>query len=240
MRVIALTQKGPTKFENEDRIVVGRSVISDGICIDEMGCGVIAVADGVGGNKAGAVASDFVSKRLLGATKVDAALFESINTELIFESIAREGCNGMATTLSGVCIYGGKASLFSIGNTRVYLLQGKRYLKQLTSDDTTLNFLVSTGRLSPSDADTFERKNEITTCFGGGNPSLFNIKLEKIEIPVAPILITSDGIHDHLSVDEMEAVIEEQGLTESACIELISAARKNGSLDDASVILANF
>lgn len=151
--------------------------------------------------------------------------------------IGTEGQKGMATTLSGICCTEGKPQLFSIGNTRVYLLQSRKYLKQLTTDDTTLNYLLATGQLAPEDADSFERKNEITACFGGGSQDLFKVKVTYIEPLAAPVMITSDGIHDYLSVDQMEDIIEEHGLNEAACIEMIKLARNNGSLDDASIIL---
>ena len=127
--------------------------------------------------------------------------------------------------------------MFSIGNTRVYLLQSRKYLKQLTTDDTTLNYLLATGQLAPQNADSFERKNEITACFGGGSADLFKVKVNYIEPLIAPFMITSDGIHDYLSVDQMENIIEEHGLNDKTCFEMIQAARNNGSLDDASIIM---
>jgi protein phosphatase len=139
--------------------------------------------------------------------------------------------------LSGICCTKGKPQLFSIGNTRVYLLQSRKYLKQLTTDDTILNYLLATGQLSSEDAKSFERKNEITACFGGGSSDLFKVKVSHIEPLTAPIMITSDGIHDYLSVDQMEDIIEEHGLCEDSCIELIKVARSNGSVDDASIVL---
>ena len=161
-----------------------------------------------------------------------------INSELLHLSRTNEAQSGMATTLAGVFITPNEVQLFSIGNSRVYLLQSQKYLKQLTTDDTTLNYLLSIGILSPEDAATFDRKNEITACFGGSE-GLFKMKLSTIEPLICPIIITSDGIHDHLSVDKMEEIIEEHGLCKDTCIELIKAARAEGSVDDASIILGN-
>ncbi len=66
---------------------------------------------------------------------------------------------------------------------------------------------------------------------------LFKIKFNDIESVVSPILLTSDGIHDFLSADQLEDIIEEYGLTETACEEMISKARMLGSCDDASIVL---
>ncbi len=237
MKVIAVTQKGLNKIENEDRIIIGKTIVANGTLFSEITDGIIAVADGVGGQNAGSVASHFVANSICSMSKITADQLRVINNELIKASEDNAGQKGMATTLSGVCIGDSNTQLFSIGNTRVYLLQSRKYLKQLTTDDTTLNYLLATGQLSAEDAKSFERKNEITACFGGGSSDLFKVKVSHIEPLTAPIMITSDGIHDHLSVDKMEEIIEEHGLSENACVELIKAARNNGSVDDASVVL---
>lgn len=237
MKVLAVTQKGINKIENEDRIIVGKSIVANGTLYTELKEGIVAAADGVGGHNAGAIASHFVSNKLCHLKKISVEMLKAINDELIAISKTTEGQKGMATTLSGICCTEGKPQLFSIGNTRVYLLQSRKYLKQLTTDDTTLNYLLATGQLSPEDADSFERKNEITACFGGGSADLFKVKVNYIEPLVAPIMITSDGIHDYLSVDQMEDIIEKYGLSEKTCYEMIQTARNNGSLDDASIII---
>lgn len=237
MNVIAVTQKGLNKTENEDRIIVGKTIVSGGTLFSEIDNGIIAVADGVGGNNAGAIASHFVANKVCYLKEISVEQLKAINDELISVSNAVEWQKGMATTLSGICYTESKPQLFSIGNTRVYLLQSRKYLKQLTTDDTILNYLLATGQLAPEDADSFERKNEITACFGGGSADLFKVKVNYIEPLVAPVMITSDGIHDYLSVDQMEDIIEEHGLNEKTCFEMIQAARNNGSLDDASIII---
>lgn len=237
MNVIAVTQKGLNKTENEDRIIVGKTIIADGTLISDIENGIIAVADGVGGHNAGAIASHFVADKLCHLQEISVEQLKAINDELIKISETTDGQQGMATTLSGICCTGSKPLLFSIGNTRIYSIQSRKYLKQLTADDTTLNYLLATGRLAPEDAESFNRKNEIIACFGGGFADLFKVKVNYIDQLVAPIMITSDGIHDYLSVDQMEDIIEEYGLSKEGCIEMIQTARNNGSLDDASIII---
>lgn len=237
MNVIAVTQKGLNKTENEDRIIVGKTIIADGTLISDIENGIIAVADGVGGHNAGAIASHFVADKLRHLQEISVEQLKAINDELIKISETTDGQQGMATTLSGICCTGSKPLLFSIGNTRIYSIQSRKYLKQLTADDTTLNYLLATGRLAPEDAESFNRKNEIIACFGGGFADLFKVKVNYIDQLVAPIMITSDGIHDYLSVDQMEDIIEEYGLSKEGCIEMIQTARNNGSLDDASIII---
>lgn len=237
MNIIAVTQKGPSKAENEDRIVIGKNLIASGIIQAQCGSGIIAVADGVGGNNAGAVASHFIAERLTTLDRVSAEVFSRINEELLSLSSSRLEYENMATTLSGIAVFNGTTHLFSVGNTRVYLLQSRKYLKQLTTDDTTLNYLLATGQLSSENAETFNRKNEITACFGGGASHLFKVKFNTIDSLTSPFIMTSDGIHDYISIDQMEDIITEYGITTATCESLISAARASGSQDDVSVIL---
>ncbi len=237
MNIVAVTQKGPNKAENEDRIVVGNAVLASGSLISELREGVVAIADGVGGNPRGAAAAAFVAKALCELSCVSAESMEHINQQLLRTAQQDPRHYNMATTLTGIDLHAKAASVFHTGNTRAYLLQSGKYLKQLTADDTTLHYLLATGRLSPEEADAFNRKNEITSCFGGGKAALFRIKISALDTHFAPIVLTSDGVHDYLSIDHMEDIIQQHGLTIQCCEAMIAAARSNGSNDDASVVL---
>ena len=68
-----------------------------------------------------------------------------INTDLLKDSEANRDLSEMATTLSGIYLFGESASVLHVGNTRVYAKQGN-YLKQLASDHTVYNWLNSLGR----------------------------------------------------------------------------------------------
>ena len=239
MKIIAVTQKGINKTENEDRIVIGKSIIAEGTIFTEIDNGVLAVADGVGGNNAGSVASHFIAGKLCILKEVSDEALSAINEELLRLSMEKSEYHGMATTLSGMLLSQGKARLFSIGNTRMYLLQCRKYLKQITNDDTTLNYLLASGQLTLEDAEKFNKKNEITACFGGGSSQLFKIKFSSIEFLDSPILITSDGIHDYIPIDQMEDIIGEFGVSIAACEAMIIAARDGGSCDDISIVLGD-
>ena len=64
MKIYAATQKGVQKAQNEDRVVLNQNILSMGIHECECTEGFVAVTDGVGGNNAGAVASQFVAEEL--------------------------------------------------------------------------------------------------------------------------------------------------------------------------------
>lgn len=237
MKIYAATQKGVQKTQNEDRIALNHEVMAAGTHEYECTEGFVAIADGVGGNKAGAVASQFVANELSKCSHSIESLME-INRKLITLSQTDEALAGMATTLALVDFTKDSAKITYVGNTRVYAVINGKYLKQLTRDDTTLEYLLATGQLDASTAESFNRKNEITACFGAGNLAL--LKLKQIDISGHDTMIlTSDGIHDYVSLDEMEAIYCAADDKMEFCKKLIEQAVENGSVDDASVLVLN-
>ena len=85
MNIIAVTQKGPQKIENEDRVVVNKTILSSGVLQTDFTGGILAVADGVGGNNAGAVASHFVAMKLTYLAEPSEAALTAINQALLEE-----------------------------------------------------------------------------------------------------------------------------------------------------------
>jgi len=241
MRIYAMTEKGEHS-ENEDRILINGNIISDGFFETESTeKTTICVADGVGGNNAGAVASSFVCEKLKNAGSIDKNSLIDINTQLLEKSTSDANLKGMATTLSGICIDDTNANIFHIGNTRIYVFQGS-YIKQITEDHTSVNWLVKTGKLSKKEAETYDRRNEITACFGGGNPALINSLVfeERNEAlsNTKRIVLTSDGVHEYVSIDELEDVLKNDSLEpKSMYNEILSIAKANGSTDDKSIII---
>ena len=239
MNIYAITKKGVGKPENEDRIIAGKTILSSRKHFTDERCTVIAVADGVGGNAGGAVASHFVANELCLLDHVDEDVLRGINDRLIALSASSDERRTMATTLSGICLSDGGVCLYNVGNSRVYLLQGGKYLKQLTTDDTTAQFLISTGKLKEEELESYDRKNEITACFGGGNPELLKLRIDRLELQSGSFMITSDGVHDHLDADRIEDLIAEYGISLPCCEEIVKAAVANGSEDDMSIIFAD-
>ena len=216
-------------------MVLNQNILSVGIYEYECTEGFVAVADGVGGNNAGAVASQFVVEELGKCDHTIKNLTE-INRKLIERSRTDEALAGMATTLAMVDYTEDSAKITYVGNTRVYAVVNGKYLKQLTRDDTTLEYLLATGQLDSFAAESFERKNEITACFGADNPAL--LKLKQIDASGQDTLIvTSDGIHDHVRIDDMEDICCAEDNKREFCKKLIEQAVENGSMDDMSVIM---
>lgn len=240
-KIYAMTEKGEHS-ENEDRILINDTIVSAGTFEAECDSNLkICVADGVGGNNAGAVASSFVCENLKNMPYINKSGLEGINSRLLEKSAENTNLKGMATTLSGICTDDTTANIFHIGNTRIYVFQGS-YIKQITEDHTSVNWLVKTGKLSKKEAETYDRRNEITACFGGGNPTLISSLVFKENdetlINAKRIILTSDGVHEYVSIDELEDVLNNENLEPlSMCSEILKIAKEKGSTDDKSIII---
>lgn len=232
------THAGQRHNISEDAVLVGPEVIfetSTELPIPENG--FVCIADGVGGNRGGNQAAQFVLKSL---SKVSADTDEDlknnlreINESLISTARAEGVAPDMATTLTGFFFHGNLCRLIHVGNTRVYIRQGK-YLKQITSDHTTYNWLLSSGQV-----DVAEQCNkcEITNCFGGNNPDLLAKLLITECQRFSLALLTSDGVHEYVDIDSLEDIVSGEGSLADKCEEIIQRAIKAGSEDDLTVVI---
>ena len=171
MKVLIYSEKGYKKAICEDAALLNEHIISDSFSETQINSrALVAIADGVGGNAGGELASRYVLSQF---DKID---IENITAEEMHQFI--ENCNiglleyakqftgkeNMATTLTGIILLQDTCDIFHIGNTRVYGLQGS-YLKQFTKDQTTYQWLLDRGHIEEAD---ICNKNEITYCLGGG------------------------------------------------------------------------
>ena len=239
MKVYVMTQKGTAKHENEDRVLVDNQIVSEGYREATLDSGIIAIADGVGGNNAGAIASDFVVTKLSGNKKISRSDLLEINEQLIALSDKNPEYSNMATTLSGIVMGDSESDIFHIGNTRIYIMQGA-YLRQITEDNTTVNWLLKNGKLSESEAQNYDRRNEITACFGGGDNKLADALYYEGDgsiVAAKTIIMTSDGIHEYIDIDSFEELLNEDINYEQKLKNIIATAVENGSPDDKSIAI---
>lgn len=241
MMVYVATRRGAGKEQSEDSVLVGDNLICDAMAEFEFSTsGVIGVADGVGGNVGGHIASAFITERLkhfsiLGSVINDEKIREwliGLNNGLLEEG-KKAGLSELATTLTALMYVDGQKYIVHIGNTRAYVLQGQ-YLKQLTIDHTVYNRLLKMGRI---DEASICRRNEITNCLGGGDPVL------AASLSVSPcqefntMLLTSDGVHDFIELDKLEHFLMADGTGLDKCNSIIQTAIDAGSKDDLTVII---
>lgn len=240
MKVYLQSQKGSSKYASEDRILVGSEVFADQEAVRFLDRGHVLLADGVGGNNAGAVAAFQVCKKMSEVDELRPEAFSAINEHLFSMGVENENYRNMATTATGVLFSSTTTAVsYHVGNTRLYAIQAGEYLKQLTSDDTVVEYLIRTGKLTEEEAKNYPARNEITSCFGGGKASLLRIKVDNINLAqFHHFLLTCDGIHDYLTLDEMEDILGQcNGDWSKAIGELITRAKESGSPDDCSAVI---
>lgn len=231
------TQKGMGKVKGEDAVLVGHEIFYEtALALPAPESGFICLADGVGGHKGGRTASHhiltFLSESECDGTNLKDIILKA-NDSLINKASGTSELKNMATTLSGIWYSGHSRFLLHIGNTRVYTRQGK-YLKQLTSDHTLYKLLMSLGRTEEAESCN---RNIIIGCLGGNRPDLITyLSITKLG-NAGMYLLTSDGIHEYVSIDYLENTLsrEQDGLEK--CTDIIEEAKKAGSTDDLTVVL---
>jgi protein phosphatase len=244
VKVYVYSEKGAGKKSCEDAALVDGNIVSDSYYeLQVDGDGIIAIADGVGGNAGGEYASRFVLNQLgnvvissLTTEKLEKEIL-NINLKLLQYAASMSNMESMATTLTGFVMTLDKDYIFHVGNTRLYIMQGN-YLKQVTEDQTTYQWLCRIGQTE--NAETCN-KNEITHCMGGGNEKFASgINVEEREgLKLCKrILMTTDGIHEYLDVDELEEFVLGD-ISEQALKALFEKARLNGSVDDKTVMVVD-
>lgn len=232
MNVFAATKKGRNKDHSDDRIVIGDIVLNNECRLFEnISPKIIGISDGVGGNAGGNIAAQFICERSTLLPNDDLLQNAAdINTELLRYSSEVKGKEKMAATFSAI-IFGGDTKIIHIGNTRIYAVQGG-YLKQLTNDQTTYNMLRFRGLNEEAENCN---KSELVSCFGGGTERLFSPQIIDVSAP-KKIVMTSDGIHDHVDIDSIEEIISSEKSCREKSDELIQKALDNGSCDDLSIV----
>lgn len=242
MKVLIYSEKGYKKAICEDAALLNEYIISDSFSETQItSSALIAIADGVGGNAGGELASRYVLSQF---EKID---IEDITAEEMYQFI--ENCNiglleyakqfrgkeNMATTLTGIILLPDTCFIFHIGNTRAYGLQGS-YLKQFTKDQTTYQWLLDRGQVE--EADTCN-KNEITYCLGGGNLKYaagICVNEYLLLNQCKRILLSSDGIHEYVSTDELEDFILGD-INKETMQKIVDKARSTGSDDDKTIVV---
>ena len=238
MRITAYQQKGcrQEKKEMEDRIAAGGNVLSSGFHrMETEEDGIYGVFDGVGGMQGSAFASALAAGRMTDLKapytpeKIRAALQEA-HDELTENS-------STATTATGIAFSGDEAILFHIGNCRLYGL-ADGYIRQLTTDQTKYEDLLNAGRTPEEIPES--AKCVINACLGARKELISQLVLEEIGPRIrqcSRLLFTSDGVHDYLAADDLEAALAGE-ITEESLRLLAEKAVGNGSEDDISIMAA--
>lgn len=219
---------------------------------------VFLVADGVGGNEAGEVASrlgtDSVEEFLLNtfrrfaavpSTDGQAALRElqaalgRADARLFDEADRHPEWRGMGTTLTMAIVSGRRLFVAHAGDSRCYLNSGGT-LRQLTTDHTVAAELARTGVITRAEQERHPWRHVVTNLLGG---SEHGVRAEVHLLDLHPgdvLLLCSDGLTDMVPDQAIAAVLAAEADPEAACRRLIDDANRNGGKDNVTAVLARF
>ena len=202
------------------------------------------LADGMGGHNAGDFASSHAVQILVDEIRKDADFnpikvlrhaIETANTAILDRAQKEEGLRGMGTTIVAATIVGHYAYVANVGDSRLYLIQGK--IHQITKDHSLVQEMVRMGEIKPEEARNHPDKNIITRALGAERTvdiDFFDLKME----PGSTILMCSDGLSNMVEDSKIEEIILDQtNELPKKGERLLSEANRNGGKDNIAVIL---
>ncbi|MBV8983418.1 MAG: Stp1/IreP family PP2C-type Ser/Thr phosphatase [Acidimicrobiia bacterium] len=232
LRAGGATDTGLVRDHNEDRYLADEHLF--------------VVADGVGGHKAGEVASQTAVETLQHA-------FTEPTTENLVEAVktanrtvwnlaeANSDQRGMGTTLTAIALVddGGedRLAIVNVGDSRAYLLQ-QGQLEQLTEDHSLVEQLVREGQLTPEEAQVHPQRSIITRALGL-DPDVEVDSWELTPYKGDRLLLCSDGLTNEVSDADIATTLRTVGDPEEAAKQLVDAARDHGGNDNITCVVVD-
>ena len=236
MKTFYLTDAGKIRTHNEDSVIILHNDNNEYI---------MAVADGMGGHKAGEIASkiaidtitnSFEEIESLGKKEDAIEWIRSIVTEInnkIFDYTNRhDESKGMGTTLV-LAIRTNDYILFgNIGDSSGFVIKNDKMVK-VTKDHTLVNLLVSTGELTEEEAKYHPRKNVLMRALGANNP--IEADIFDVDTSVKGIFLCSDGLTNMITNEQIEKVLNSKLTIEEKVVRLIRKSNSRVGTDNISI-----
>ena len=220
--------------------------------------GLLLLADGLGGYKAGEVASEIAV--LMIAAEITEAMQNRVDSKKIVQNLMPESillidavkktnaaiyhisknqplCSGMGTTLVAGLFANNKLTIGHIGDSRMYCLRNQA-LRQLTEDHSLIQAQINAGLITQEQAKTASNRNLVTRALGI-DPEV-ELELQEVDVEVGDVyLMCSDGLSDLVEDAEItEILLEANDNITLAAKKLVQTANNNGGTDNISVVIA--
>jgi len=203
------------------------------------------VADGMGGHKAGDLASRYTVEKFLEVVKESKAenpisiIEEAVrvaNIALIEKAEESIDYEGMGTTLVVATFVKESLYIANVGDSRLYCIN--KSIHQITRDHSLVEEMINIGEIDRKNARTHEKKNIITRAIGVDT----EVTADFFEIDYYPgdiFLMCSDGLSNMIEDEDIKTIVNSGGELEDIGQKLIDTANENGGKDNISVILIN-
>jgi len=240
MEFWSLTDPGIVRTMNQDACFAEHLDKNTLLCV---------VCDGMGGAKAGNVASNLAMEVFaqemknsyhgdLSGDKLKSVLENAVklaNFTVYDQAQQFEDFSGMGTTLSAALIRGREVTAVNVGDSRVYRIN-EEGITQITKDHSVVQLMVDRNEMTPEQAKTYPGKNLITRAIGTESMvacDIFNVKLQKGD----RLLVCTDGLSNLLSDQEILFEVLHGGELADCCQRLLDIALKRGAPDNVTSIL---
>ncbi|MGN1090276.1 MAG: PP2C family protein-serine/threonine phosphatase [Huintestinicola sp.] len=237
------TDMGTVRNNNEDAYLVNKIVLSQAqMESDVMPPFIAAVADGVGGEASGEVASKLALELLSGVKPNKKTNFSSklmsIHNKLRRYGITHGGSENMQTTLCALAVdENDKAYIINVGDSRMYRFRDGE-IRQLSKDQSLVQLLYEQGRITGDERRSHAQKNVIFPVLGNISddpvPDIIEIEggIKKGDL----IIICTDGLSDYITKGEFEEALSQPMKLSKRLRLLIDTAMENGSRDNATAV----
>lgn len=250
IRAFGVSDAGRVRKTNEDKFVSDPRI------------GLFAVADGMGGHKAGEVAAQLAIEAITGflsrsdkdydvtwpygiddnlsfdGNRLRTAIFLA-NRKVFRAAESSDDYGGMGTTVVGVLVSGRHASIGSVGDSRVYLLANRR-LEQITTDDSWAATILSQDpNMRAEDIAQHPMRNVLTNVLGG-RPTVDVHVTERVLVGGEVLLLCSDGVHGVLEPEAIRDVLEGTHDENAAAQKIVDMALDAGSRDNVTALVIRY
>ncbi len=206
---------------------------------------LFALADGVGGQDAGEVASHAAVEKLLEGFRAAPAgephpallrrLIQAANTHIFESGHSGTKRTAMATTLVACALRFDRAVVAHVGDSRCYLIRGGR-AESLTRDHTVVNDQMRLGVLSAREASESATKHILSRSLG--SDMFVSVEISDNQVMSGDVLLLcSDGLHGAVPEEEMAAIVQRHPSLSDAARNLVDVANERDGGDNVSIQL---
>ncbi|PLT34257.1 Stp1/IreP family PP2C-type Ser/Thr phosphatase [Bacillus sp. V5-8f] len=242
MNAVFKTDRGKVRQHNED---------NGGVFINPEGVRFAIVADGMGGHRAGDVASlmavEILSKHWQESKSIQTAQeaeswlvknIEKVNRSLFEHAQENTECQGMGTTIVAALCTDKFATIANIGDSRCYL-NNESGFKQVTEDHSLVNELVRSGQITKEDAEHHPRKNVLLRALGTEPTVEMDVRTIVFE-EGDTLILCSDGLSNKVSESEMLSIVSEDRTLDEKAGLLIDLANDHGGEDNITLAIVGY